>query len=69
MEVTISSLVKLFYTSNRYGTDPTDLLVNCSQFPVVVQVSGKLHRIKNVTVDHGALVLVTADAEYKGRKQ
>jgi hypothetical protein len=68
MSMTIGSFVKLFYEADRYGTYPTDLLVNCSQFPVVVQVSGRLHRVKKVTFDQGAMVLVPADAEYKGRK-
>lgn len=65
MGVTIGSLAKRFYESNRFCTYPTDLLDNCSRFPVVVQMSGRLHRIVKITFVRGAMVLVAADAEYK----
>lgn len=65
MGVTIGSLVNRFYESTRFCTYATDFLENCSRFPVVVQVNGKLHRVKRVAVGHGAMVLVAADAEYK----
>lgn len=68
MSMTIGSFVKLFYEADRYGAYPTDLLANCSQYLVVVQVNGRLHRVNKVTVDRGAMVLVPAEAEYKGRK-
>lgn len=65
MGVTIGSLASRLYESNRFCTYPTDLLDNCSGFPVVVQMNGRLHRIMKVTVGHGAMVLVAAGAEYR----
>ena len=68
MGMTIGSLAKRFYESNKFYTQPTDLLDNCSRFPVMVQVNGKLYRITKITFDRGAMVLVAAGAEYKEAK-
>ena len=68
MGVTIGSLAKVFYETNRFGTYPTDLLDNCSRYPVVARLDGKLHRIKEVFIVGGALVLDAAKTEYKRRK-
>jgi len=68
MVVTVGSLAKRFYESNKFCTYPTDLLEHCSRYPVVVLVNGKLHRIVRITFARGAMVLVSADAEYKGVK-
>lgn len=68
MGVTIGSLAKVLYETNRFCTYPTDLLDNCSGNPVVARLDGKLHRIKRVFIAGGALVLDAAKTEYKRRK-
>lgn len=68
MGITIEGLAKVLYETNRFGTYPTDILDNCSRYPVAVRLDGKLHRIKRVFVAEGALVLDAARTEYKRRK-
>lgn len=65
MGITIGSLARQFYESNRFCTYPTELLDNCSRSPVAVQVNGRLHRIMKVSFERGAMVLVAANAEYR----
>lgn len=69
MGVTMRSLAKVFYETNSFGTYPTDLLANCSGYPIVARLDGKLHRVKEVFIAEGALVLDTAKTEYKRRKR
>lgn len=69
MGVTIGSLAKVLYETDRFGTYPTDLLDNCSGYPVVARLDGKLHRIKEVFIAEGALVLDAAKTEYKRKKR
>lgn len=69
MSVTMGSLAKVFYETNRFGTYPTDLLDNCPEYPIVARLDGKLHRIKDVFIAQGALVLDAAKTEYKRRKR
>lgn len=69
MGVTIGSLAKVFYETNRCCTYPTDLLDNCSRYPIVARFDGKLHRIKEVFIAEGALVLDAAKTEYKRRRR
>lgn len=68
MGVTIGSLAKVFYETNRFCTYPTELLENCSRNPVVARLDGKLHRINRVFIVGGALVLDAAKTEYKRRR-
>lgn len=67
--MTIKRLSKHFYESDQFCTYPTDMLDNCSKWPVVIMLNGKLHSLKTITYAHKAMVLVASDTVWNHKRR